>query len=307
MKKIFISTSTFAEHSTEPLLMITSHGYESVLNPYKRKLEISESKKNYQDIIGLIAGTEIINKEVLNTAKNLQVISRVGVGLDSVDVEYAKSKGIKIFTTNTDLSIAVAELAVSLIFSLLRKVPVHNAEINNGVWNKKIGNLLYGKKLGIIGLGKIGKRVVELTQGFKLEYFVVDKFKDDVFAEKYNIQYVTMNELLSISDIVTIHLSGSKENVGIINKTHLNRMKKDSIIVNTSRGGIVDETDLHEALEKKVIAGAGLDVFEKEPYAGSLRNMPNVVLTPHIGSFVKEVRGQMELEAVRNLLEGLKD
>jgi len=166
---------------------------------------------------------------------------------------------------------------------------------------------LAGKTLGIIGLGTIGKKLVEITGGLQLKYLAYDIIEDKVFAEKHNIKYYDLSYLMENSDIISVHLNMTDENVDLVNMDRLKKMNPSSIIINTSRGEIINEHDLELAIKNGIIAGAGLDVFQKEPYNGPLTNYENVILTPHIGSYAREIRVAMEQEAVNNLIEELNN
>ena len=305
MKKIGVTTTTFAQFSSEPLKLFRSKVYDIVLNEKGRKLNEEETTEFIIDCDGVIAGTEIYSKMVFDKAPKLKVISRLGVGMDNIDLELAKKRNIKVFKTKTTPALAVAELTLGLILDLLRKISFQSSQLKNGIWNKKMGSLLAGKTLGIIGLGTIGKKLVEISQGFGLKYMAHDIQQDEGFAKNYDIQHCQLDELLSGSDVVSIHLSLSKETNNIIDCDALKKMKRDAILINTSRGEIVDEKALTEALDKELIAGAGLDVYREEPYNGPLLQYDNVITTPHIGAYAKEIRIQMELEAAKNLIKGL--
>ena len=305
MKKIFISTTTFAQFSTTPLKLFEEKQYDVVLNDKGRKLSEDEIAETVSEFDGILAGTEVYSKIVLDKAVKLRAISRLGVGLDNIDLDYTKIKGIKVFKTQTTPALAVVELTLGLILDLLRKISFQNSQLKAGTWNKKMGSLLAGNTLGIIGLGTIGKKLVEISKGFDLKYMAHDIQQDEGFSKTYDIQYCQLDELLSGSDVVSIHLSLSKETNNIIDCDALKKMKRDAILINTSRGEIVDEKALTEALDKELIAGAGLDVYREEPYNGPLLQYDNVITTPHIGAYAKEIRIQMELEAAKNLIKGL--
>jgi len=170
-----------------------------------------------------------------------------------------------------------------------------------------LGELFSGKTLGIVGLGTIGKQLVKLLKGFNLNIIAYDLHQDEIFAKEHDIQYNEFEILLNKSDIVSIHLNLTDDTNKLFDFNILKKMKRNAILVNTSRGEIINEEDLIKALNEKLIQGAGLDVFENEPYNGSLINYDNVILTPHIGAYAKEIRMQMELEATQNLIMGLKD
>ena len=304
---IFVTTSSFASYSSVPLQLLDSEGYEVELNPTGRKITSDELLSSAKDCIGLIAGTEQYSKDVLSKMKNLKVISRLGVGIDNIDINEAKKLNIKVFTTQTSPSLAVAELTISSILNLARKIPLMNEQMKEGKWKKSMGTLLSQKTIGIIGLGTIGKKVVQLLTGFNLKILAFDTMKDKEFSRKHEIDYCSLDELLRNSDFVSIHLNASKENYHLINKSKLNLMKEDAFLINTSRGEVIDERALEKTLRRGKLGGAALDVFEKEPYDGKLNSLENVFLTPHIGSYAREIRIKMEIDATKNLINGLKN
>ena len=255
----------------------------------------------------MIESNDIMDDEVFSAAEQLKVVGTRAIGIDNIDLDYASEKGIKVFKTQTSPAIAVAELALGLILDLMRKIIEQSNNLNNGVWKKQMGSLVSGKTLGIIGLGTIGKKLVEITKGFQLKYLAYDLIKDEVFAKENNVEYLDLSYLLENADIISVHLSMTKENVNLINMSRLKKMKPSSIIINTSRGEIINEYDLEVALKDSIIAGAGLDVFQEEPYYGPLTSYENVILSPHVGSYAQEIRMTMELEAVNNLIEGLNE
>jgi len=179
--------------------------------------------------------------------------------------------------------------------------------LKNSIWEKQMGFLLQGKTLGIIGLGTIGKTLVELVKGFNFNILAFDLKQDEQFAKEHSVNYCELNTLLSQSDIISIHLNLTDETNQLMNEKQISKMKKNSILINTSRGEIIDEKALYKALKDEKILGAGLDVFKDEPYSGTLTELNNVILTPHIGSYAKEIRIQMEIEAAENLIRGLNE
>ena len=306
MKDIFIPTTTFAQFSPTPIKLFEENGYNVVLNDIGRKLNEDELIENIPNYDGILAGTEVYNKRVLTKAVKLRAISRLGVGMDNIDIEFAKRRKIQVFKTETTPAPAVAELTLGLILDLIRQISFQSSQLKTGIWKKKMGSLLTGKTLGIIGLGTIGKTLVNISQGFGLKYLAYDVQKDGVFADRHNLKYCSLNELLTASDVVSIHVNLSKETKNIIDMKALRYMKESAILINTSRGEIVDELSLKEALDNELIAGAGLDVYREEPYNGTLLQYNNVA-TPHIGAYAKEIRIQMELEAAINLIRGLNE
>ena len=227
--------------------------------------------------------------------------------MDNIDLETAKGMGIEVYKTQTTPAQAVAELVVGLMVNVGRKISIQFSELKNGTWNKQMGELLHGKTLGIIGLGTIGKTLVKLVKGFNFNILAFDIFHDEEFTVENNVTYCSLNKLLSESDIISTHLNLSENNIGLMGEKQFAIMKPSSIFINTSRGEVVDEKALYHALKSKEIGAAGIDVFQKEPYKGQLKDLKNVVLTPHIGSYAKEIRIQMEIEATKNLINGLEN
>lgn len=302
MKKIVITTSSFGEYDQRPLRLLNEKDFSVVLNPYKRKLREKEVVELCSDALGMIAGTEPLNADVLHKLSSLKVISRCGVGLDNVDIDAAKHLGIKVCNTPFGPTQAVAELTVGLVLSLIRKIPLMDRELRSGVWKKRMGNLLKGKRVGIIGFGRIGNRVGDLlfSLGCKVSYC-------DPNVSEAKVQYSRLNlqDLLIQSDIVCIHVSGIKGNGYMLNERELKSMKEGAWLINCARGGVVNEEVLFEHLKEGHLAGVALDVFENEPYSGPLAELDNVILTPHIGSYAREARIEMEIQATKNLLTEL--
>ena len=305
--KVFISTTSFAEYDKKPLELLRSAGFEVILNPYKRKLKPEEIVALASDCDGIIAGVEQITEEVLRSLPKLKAISRCGVGLDNVDLEAAEKRGILISNTPNAPSQAVAELTIALILNLLRKVSLSDRRVRNGQWKKEMGQLISGKTVGIIGLGRIGKRVTELLKSFEVKILASEPNPDKKWVRKNKINLVSMDELLKESDIVTLHIPYTEQNRNLINSERLKIMKRGAILINTSRGGLIDEMALYQALKSGHLGGAALDVTEVEPYQGPLTELDNVIITPHIGSYAVEARIQMETEAAMNLIRMLKE
>ena len=234
----------------------------------------------------------------------LKVISRLGVGLDNIDLEYANKNNINIYKSKTTPALSVVELTLGLILNIIRKINYQNNQLKSGVWEKHMGELVSGKTFGIIGLGKIGKELVKLIRGFNLDIIAHDVYEDTKFAKKYDIQYLDLNSLIQKADILSIHLNLNSDTEKLIDYSKFKLMKRNAILINTSRGEIINEDDLIKALENNLIDGAGIDVFQNEPYKGELLRYDNVIVTPHIGSYAKEIRIKMELEAAKNIIRG---
>ena len=303
INKVSINTSTFAEFDRSPLNKLERAKISFSLNPFKRTLQEEEIIELAHGAVGMIAGTEPLNARVLSRLPKLKVISRCGVGQDNVDLVYAQKNGIKVFTTPEGPTDAVAELTVGVILNLLRRVSSMHEQLKKGIWQKEMGHLLKGKTVGIVGFGRIGQKVAQLLYSFKVDvlYYDVRRIKS-----LRSFKAVTLPDLLKKSDIVTLHMNADNQNGSFIGALQMKQMKKGSWLINMSRGGSVDEKALYKALVTGHLSGAALDVFEKEPYHGPLAGLKQVVLTPHIGSYAKEARIQMEIEAVDNLIGALR-
>jgi D-3-phosphoglycerate dehydrogenase / 2-oxoglutarate reductase len=300
--KIVITTSSFATYDRSPLEELEKNRIEYTVNPYGQKLTEHEVIDLAKDADGLVAGTEPLNEDVLKQLPKLKVISRCGAGLDNVDLEKAKELNIKVFSTPYGPTLAVAELTLGLMLDLLRKITIMDRELRTGVWKKQMGSLLKGKKVGILGCGRIGQKVAELLTPLEVEiaYYDICSFEGGILL-------MSKNELLSWADIITLHCSANANGKPVIGEKELSLMKDSTWLINASRGGLVDEKALYSALKEGKLSGAALDVFDNEPYEGPLRSQDNVILTPHIGSYAKEGRIQMEKDAVQNLINGLQN
>ncbi|MBH10741.1 MAG: hypothetical protein CMG74_10410 [Candidatus Marinimicrobia bacterium] len=302
MKRVFIATTSFGEFDDDPINRLLLNGFEVIQNKTGKKLNNDEMIDSLSNCVGVIAGTENYSKKVLANLNTLKVISRLGVGIDNINLDYVKTQKIKLYTTKVHPKLAVAELILGLMIDLLRKISLQNFLLKSGKWNKTMGNILSGKSLGIIGYGNIGKELISLSSGFNLNYLVHDPIINDKETLNDKINFCDFNFLIKNSDIISINANLTEQNKGLFNYRIFQNMKNNSIIINTSRGEIIDEESLIKALENNEISGAGLDVFNEEPYVGPLVKFPNVVTTPHIGSYAKETRIAMENEAVDNLL-----
>ena len=304
--KILISGSSFGIDGSA-IETLKKAGFTVVSNPYNRKVTEDELIELLdKDVVGLIAGTEKITERVLQNAKALKVVSRYGIGLDNIDLEAAKRRGIIVCNTPDAPTQAVAELALALILNLYRRIGEADRNLRSDKWTPLMGKLLFGKTLGIIGLGRIGKALVKLAQPLDLKIIAHEPYPDNDFISFYRVALTSLEKVLSKSDIISLHAPLTEETHHLIGKEELALMKTDAIIVNTARGSLIDDEALLEALEKGSIGGAALDVFEEEPYHGKLKDFDNVILTPHIGTYAKETRIRMEREAVENLLNALR-
>jgi D-3-phosphoglycerate dehydrogenase / 2-oxoglutarate reductase len=234
-----------------------------------------------------------IDRAVLDKATRLRLVARPGTGLDNVDVEYAKSKGVTVVNSPESLIEGVAEHVVLLMLALSRKLVAADVGTRAGKWEKNalMGKELRGKVLGIVGLGRIGKRIAEIakTLGMSVLFYDVITIPPEVVSS-LGAKVVGLDELFTNSDFITLHVPMTPDTAHMIGPQKLGQMKKSAFLINTSRGGVIDEAALADALRKGVIAGAALDVFEKEPPAGPILSAPNTILTPHIGGQTEEAQ-----------------
>lgn len=300
-KKIILGPSSFSEVNKEPLNLLLKSGFELISNPYKRKITAEELRQMISDdVIGIVAGLEPLNKSTLDQSK-IRVISRVGSGISNLDTEFLNKKKIKYFSTPNGPINSVAELTVGSIISLLRHTHVMNNNLHNKKWERIIGTELGGKNIAIFGYGRIGKRVAEILQFLNANIYIIDPNINEVDA---NMKLVYKDEAISKADIITIHTSGEDQ---ILDENDFINIKKGAYLCNPSRGNSVSEKGLIEAIKSNRIIGAWIDTFNEEPYSGNLINFKQVILSPHIGSYTSECRYNMELQAVNNMLNCLKD
>ena len=273
--------------------------------------KLLEIINNYDALI--VRSRTKVTKEVIETGKNLKVIGRAGIGVDNIDVSIATQRKIPVVYAPRGSTISVAEITVGQILSLARQLPYADRTTKEGKWLKKdlLGIEIYGKQLGLIGMGRIGVEVAKRCQAFGMKVMAFDPYVQASFAEEHNIELVTnVSEVLKRSDFISIHALLTDETKHMINKESINLMKKTAYIINYSRGGIIEENDLIEALESNRIAGAALDVFEKEPLKiGSklLENAPNLYLTPHIGASTVEAQDKAGFITAQGVIDVLKN
>lgn len=304
--KVLTSPSSMGQCGSEPFDLLRENGYEIINNPYGRKLTEDEVIELAKDCVGIVAGVEPLTPRVMDALPNLKCISRVGVGMDNVDLEYAKQKGIVVVNTPDGPTRGVAELTLAMTLSLLRRIPQADAALHQRKWKKQIGNLFLGKTVGIIGLGRIGKMVAEMFRALGNPVVGYDPFANEQWAKDKGVELASFEEVLKKAEILTLHVPGNKDKSPVVGQVELAKMKEGAFLINISRGGVVDEDALFEALTNGKLAGAAIDVYTKEPYDGSLCDLDNIIMTPHLGSYAKEGKLQMEIDACQNLIDALK-
>lgn len=298
MPKVLITTVPFGDKNRLPLELLEAAGVEYLINPVGRKLKEDELAEMVTDFDVLIAGTEPITDKVMGRASRLKLISRVGIGLDSVDLLAAERRGIQVSYTPDAPAPAVAELTIGFMLTLLRSVHVANAQMHRGEWHRYFGRRIPEVTIGIIGTGRIGGRVLRRLAGFGTPRILVnDIHPDQTVAPGLKLEWVGKEEIYHHADVISLHVPLTVHTKNMIRREHLLQMKPDAIIINTSRGGIINEHDLAEVLNAGHLSGAAIDVFEQEPYTGELTQIDRCLLTSHMGSMSVDCRTRMEIEA----------
>ena len=297
--KILVSTFPFAKLNILPFEILSSLNVDFVVNPLNKKLTEKELILLIQDVDILIAGTERISKKVIDAAPKLKLIARVGIGLDNIDLYYAKSKGIKITYTPDAPAPAVAELTMGLILTCLRKIHLVNDDMHQGQWNRYFGKRINHVKVGLIGAGRIGTRVINHLEGFGVKEIYINDINPSRVKTKIKLNWVDKSYIYSNCDLISLHLPLSSETIGMIQYNELLTFKSDAVLINTSRGGIINEFDLYNHLKLNPSFTAAIDVFSIEPYTGNLSELRNCILTSHMGSMSEDCRAQMEIEACK--------
>jgi D-3-phosphoglycerate dehydrogenase / 2-oxoglutarate reductase len=303
-QRILITTFPFGKSGSEPLDLLKSCGHEVVNNPLNRRLKPSEVPDLIKDFDIIIAGTEPYTIDALKGSK-VKAICRVGIGLDNVPLQFCLENGIAVSYTPDAPSQGVAELAVANILNISRLILKSDRSVREGAWNRYLGYLLEELTIGIVGLGRIGQKVVKLLEPFNTNILVSEINPDEDFVGKYKIKLVDKEYLFSHSDIVSLHIPSNKANHHYANRDAMALMKTGSSIINTSRGSVLDEVALYDALVQNHLAGAALDVFEHEPYEGKLTSLDSVIFTAHMGASAQKSRYLMELGAAQDCLNFL--
>ena len=300
--KLLIAIDTFNESKNINFKIFDDHQIEITVNNTKKELSHYKNEEFFQNIDYIIAGLEQYDQNFFEKFKNLKAISRVGVGTDNIDMDMAHRMGVKIFKTSDKPSVAVAELCISNMISLLRHTFIMSNNLKSEKWTPIVGRELRGLKIGIVGLGSIGKQIVKRLLPFEADISGYGRSWDEKFALEFDVKKKSLKELFKISDIISIHLPLDHETKGLINEDLIKSMKKNSILINTSRSAVVDNVTLAEAIKGNKIHGAAIDVFDEERNIFPYERIENVILTPHIGSHTLETRKEMEIAAVNNVI-----
>ncbi|MBQ9537432.1 MAG: phosphoglycerate dehydrogenase [Desulfovibrionaceae bacterium] len=304
--QILITPRSFGKNNPELFDILTQAGLDIIRNDTGAILSEAAMEEKLAGCSGLIVGVDPVTQKVLDAAPNLQAIAKYGVGLDNIDLNYCAKRGIKVSRTIGANSNAVADFTFTLMLAVARKAMLINTKCHAHDWTKITSLDIYGKTLGIIGLGAVGKCVAKRAQGFSMQVLAYDVQQDPAYAKDHNIRYTTLEELLQQSDVVTLHAQLTSANEKLINAERLALMKPTAILINTARGGLIDEDALLNALQNNALYGAGLDVFcEEPPLNPTWYTLENVVMGSHCSSSTLGATATMGHMACSNLLRDL--
>lgn len=305
--KVLVTTVPFGETNTLPLEMLNSIDVDYVLNPLEKKLTEDELIQLVPDVDVIIAGTEQISARVIAHAPNLKLISRVGIGLDGVDLLAARDKDIRVSYTPDAPAPAVAELTIGLMISLLRCIHTSNLRMHQGEWKRFFGKRIAECTIGIIGVGRIGARVINRMSAFGTPRLLVnDVAPDQALSRKFKLEWVDKETIYKEADLISLHVPLTRATKNLVSSAELAMMKSDSLLINTCRGGVINEKELYDALVRGEIGGAAIDVYDREPYDGPLAELDSCLLTAHMGSMSFDCRTRMEIEATEEVIRFVK-
>lgn len=301
--RVLITTVPFGQCDARPLDLLRQAGIGVVTNPLGRRLQEHELAELAKDFGILIAGTEPITAAVMRNAPRLRLIARVGIGLDNVDLVEARARGIEVTYTPDAPAPAVAELTIGLMLGLLRDIPGADRRLRNGTWQRSLGRRIGELTIGVIGVGRVGRRVIRHLGGFPGVRIMANDLRPDAeLGHAHGVCWVDKDTLYREADLITLHVPLTPVTRRLISAREMAQMKPGVLLVNTSRGNMIDERDLVAALQTGRVASAAIDVFEHEPYAGDLARIERCILTCHMGSMSEDCRRRMELEAVEEVV-----
>ena len=307
MARILITTVPFGSKDDLPIRQLEANGIGYLINPLGRKLKEDELAEMVGNVEVLIAGTEPITEKVMASAPRLKLISRVGIGLDSVDLMAAERRSIKVSYTPDAPAPAVAELTIGLMFSLMRSIHVANSRMHRSDWHRYFGRRIGDLTIGIVGAGRIGGRVLQHLAALGAGRLFVNDINPTVsdYDSIAAVERADLNVIYRESDIVSLHVPLTAQTKNMVRRENLLLMKPDAMIINTARGGIINEDDLADVLSAGHLSGAAIDVFCEEPYQGRLTSIERCLLTSHMGSMSIDCRTRMEIEATEEAIRYL--
>jgi D-3-phosphoglycerate dehydrogenase len=301
--KVLIATRSFGSTSQKPWDVLAEANCELIRADMQQKMTEERLSELLADVDGAIVGVVPLTARVLDHAPKLKIIAAHGVGVDHIDLQAAARAGVVVANCPGANDQAVADLTIGLMISLARQIPLVDQDVRSGKWGRYEGSELWKKSVGLIGLGRIGRGVARRALGFDMQVLAYDPYVDDQQARAIGVRMASLDEVITAADFVSLHTPLTEETRHLIGKQQLEQMKPSAFLINTARGGLIDEEALYEALVGGKLAGAGLDAFAVEPPVGSpLLGLKNVVLTPHIGAHTKEAIERVGMLAAQNVV-----
>lgn len=305
--KVLIATRSFGSTSQKPWDVLAEAGCELVQADMSQKMTEERLIELLADVDGAIVGVVPLTARVLENAPKLKVVSAHGVGVDHIDVKAAARQGVIVANCPGTNDQPVADLAIGLMIAIARKIPSVDRELRQGHWGRHSGSELWNKTLGLIGLGRIGRGVAKRALGFDIKVLAYDPYVSQEQVRSLDVSLTSFDEVIAASDFLSLHAVLNDETRNMMGAAQFRAMKPSAYLINTSRGGLVDEAALYQALTEGQIAGAALDTFVNEPPLGSpLLQLDNLVVTPHIGAHTKEAIERVGVLAAQNVVQALQ-
>lgn len=310
-RRVLVTASRYTELCAEAKKLLESKGFEIVENTSGKRYTKEELISIVPNIDAAIVGMDKWDRDVFNAAKKLKVIAKFGVGYDNIDVEAASDFGIKVTFARGQNAVSVAELTLTLLLSVIKNIPYFNNHVKEGIWDRELQYEIRGKTVGLIGFGCISQETAKMLMGFGVNVLAADLKPNEKAAKMLNVTLTDIDTIIEQSDIISLHIPGTKENTHIINKDAMSRMKENVILINTSRGNLINLTDLHAMILDGKILGAGLDCFESEPVSQNtpILGLDRVVCTPHSGGKTYEAYQRISgstAKAVIDFFDGIE-
>ncbi len=303
---VLVTARSFGKNDSQAVNILEQHGFTVTRGGGDRPLTSAELALLVVEADALIAGNDQVDAEVIEAGKKLKIISRYGVGVDNVDLDAATAKGIPVTNTPGTNEHSVADLVFGLMLAAARQIPNVVEHVRTGGWDRRLGTEVWRKTLGIIGFGKIGRGVAHRAVGFDMRVLVHDVCVDENAENEFGVTFVSREEVIRQADFLTLHTPCTPETRNMICAAQLEMMKPSAILINTARGGLIDEKALADAIRNKAIAGAALDVLEHEPpKERELLELDNVLITSHIGGYTTEAINAMSMLAAENVIQGI--
>jgi D-3-phosphoglycerate dehydrogenase len=307
-RKVLVTSRSFGEVSDEPIECLKKEGFE--VEFYNTEFDELVFQEKLRECEALIIGSHVLSEEAIKNSNNLKIVCKHGAGLDNIDINITKKYGINVENVPAVNSNAVADLTFGLILDAGRKISYTARQVKNGIWSKIIGRDIYGKTLSLIGFGEIGKKVAIRARGFSMNVVVYDPYVNKLEEEYLKfVRLVSFEEALKLGDYISIHVPLNKDTKNLISSSEMELMKKGSFLINTSRGGIINENDLKEFILKDHIAGAALDVLDREPIdkENELNFLDSVTITSHVGMYSWEAINEVSLVAAEKIVNFFKN